>query len=145
MSISPAFHGWSSGYLKPAFSGWERHDAIAPKMAVGRLVHQGHIISTCAHAGAVALLVQQPCHAFGISPAATSYRIAKDAGRSKAVSSGDDPLKAVCGRTALKISAPPDGAARSIMEARVPPVCNVGDSPSKTVKASGDAYPAVSG
>lgn len=143
MSISPAFHGWSSGYLKPAFLGWERHEAIASNTAAGRLVHHGRLISTCAHAGSIARLAHQSRHVSGISPMAASHQIATHAGCPKAVSSGDNPVKAVRGKMALKISAPLDTAAISIKEGRVPLVCNGVDSTSKAVRDSGDAHPAV--
>ncbi|WKZ33336.1 MAG: hypothetical protein QY316_02720 [Thermodesulfobacteriota bacterium] len=74
---------------------------------------------------------------------AASHQIATHAGCPKAVSSGDNPVKAVRGKMALKISAPLDTAAISIKEGRVPLVCNGVDSTSKAVRDSGDAHPAV--
>lgn len=144
MSISPGLHGWSSGYLKPAFLGWEVSDILTAQMATGagRLVHHACTPPVSVHAGAAACLLQSGQFS-GIMPWAGHGKAVLGRGRSNIVSPGETAMRAVSGKAVTNVTASPCAVSRSVIEERVA-LCVEGHSPIKTVRHCKETQAVVS-
>lgn len=141
MSPAPFFHGWSSGYLRPAFLGWEGQEALAPRMDTGasRIVHTGLVPPEIANARCNALFIQ-PGHVPGIVHRAGGYTASLDTACSKAVSIGRAPMKTACDKKVFKTSSTSGAAPRSVRDEMGAAVCTKGSSPSKSVSLSSEPF-----